>query len=76
MSCKSGVRSRFAPPKQGLGYGMEKSQTGGWGSPTAKPLERFEARVKRALADPTIQKVTVPIDELKTALEALPARTK
>ena len=53
---------------------MEKSQTGGWGSPTAKPLERFEARVKRALADPTIQKVTVPIDELEAALKALPPR--
>ena len=43
---------------------MEKSQTGGWGSPTAKPLERFEARVKRSLAEPNISKVTVPRDEL------------
>ena len=44
--------------------------TNSWGSPTARPLERFKARAKRALADPTIQKVTVPVAELKAALIA------
>ena len=44
---------------------------GGWGSPTGKPVEKYVSRVKRALADPTIQKVTVPIEELKAALANL-----
>ena len=51
---------------------METGQiTGGWGSKTTSPLERFIARAKRALADPTIQKATVPVDELRAALESL-----
>ncbi len=63
-----------SPHRQKMEQSMEKSSaqiTGGWGSPTTEPLERFMARVTRVLADPTIKKATVPVDELRAALESL-----